>query len=108
MQVSEPEKRPQQLVDQLVCVWERSVRASHDFLGEKDVERIKGYVPRAILGVEHLVVASEDGRPVAFLGAQDGMLEMLFVDAELRGRGIGSALFKREQGTHPNVINLSG
>lgn len=41
MQVSEPEERSQQLVDQLVCVWERSVRASHDFLGEKDVERIK-------------------------------------------------------------------
>ena len=41
VQVSEPEERSQQLVDQLVCVWERSVRASHSFLGEKDVERIK-------------------------------------------------------------------
>lgn len=61
MQISEPEGRSQQLVDQLVCVWERSVRASHDFLGEKDIERIKGHVPRAILGVEHLVVASKDG-----------------------------------------------
>lgn len=61
MQISEPEGRSQQLVDQLVCVWERSVRASHDFLGEKDIERIKGYVPQAILGVEHLVVASKDG-----------------------------------------------
>lgn len=70
------------------------MRASHDFLGEKDVERIKGYVPQAILGAERLVVASEDGRPVAFLGAQDGMFEMLFVDAELRGRGIGSALLE--------------
>ena len=72
----------------------RSVRASHDFLGKKDIERIKGYVPQAILDVKHLVVASEGGRPVAFLGAQDGMLEMLFVDAELRGRGIGSALLE--------------
>lgn len=70
------------------------MRASHDFLGEKDVERIKGYVPQAILGVEHLVVTSESGRPVAFLGAQDGMLEMLFVDAELRGREIGGALLE--------------
>lgn len=61
VQIFEPEKRPQQLVDQLVCVCERSVRASHDFLGEKDIERIKGYVPQAILGVEHLVVASEGG-----------------------------------------------
>lgn len=70
------------------------MRTSHDFLGEKDVERIKVYVPQAILSVEHLVVASEDGRPVAFLGAQDGMLEMLFVDAELRGREIGGALLE--------------
>lgn len=70
------------------------MRASHSFLGEKDIERIRDYVPQAILDVEHLVVASEDGRPVAFLGAQDGMLEMLFVDAELRGRGIGSALLE--------------
>lgn len=61
VRISEPEERSQQLVDQLVCVWERSVRASHDFLGEKDIERIKGYVPQAILGVEHLVVASKDG-----------------------------------------------
>ena len=81
MRISEPKERSQQLVDQLVCVWERSVRASHDFLGEKDIERIKGYVPQAILGVEHLVAASEGGRPVAFLGAQDGMPEILFVDA---------------------------
>lgn len=70
------------------------MRTSHDFLGEKDVERIRDYVPQAILDVEHLVVASEDGQPVAFLGAQDGMLEMLFVDAELRGRGIGGALLE--------------
>lgn len=70
------------------------MHASHSFLGEKDVERIKGYVPQAILGVERLVVASEGGRPVAFLGAQDGMLEMLFVDAELRGREIGGALLE--------------
>lgn len=70
------------------------MRASHSFLGEKDIERIKGYVPQAILGVEHLVVTSEDGQSVAFLGAQNGMLEMLFVDAELRGREIGGALLE--------------
>lgn len=92
MEIVEASERPQQLVDQLVCVWERSVRASHDFLGEADVARIRGYVPQAILGVGHLVVAYEDGVPVAFLGTQDGMLEMLFVDADLRGRGIGGAL----------------
>ena len=92
MEIVEAGERPQRLVDQLVCVWERSVRASHDFLGEADVKRIRQYVPQAILGVEHLVIAWEGEAPVAFLGTQDGMLEMLFVDAGLRGRGVGSAL----------------
>lgn len=92
MEIIEAIERPQQLVDQLVCIWERSVRASHDFLDEADVNRIGRYVPQAILGVARLVVAYEGGNPLAFLGAQDGMLEMLFVDAGLRGRGIGGTL----------------
>ena len=49
-------------------------------------------MPQAILGAARLVVAYEGGNPLAFLGAQDGMLEMLFVDAGLRGRGIGGTL----------------
>ena len=94
MEIVDVSERPQHLVDQLVCDWERSVRASHDFLGEADIERIKGYVPQAILGVERLVIAREGGKPVAFLGAQDAMLEMLFVDADLRGHGIGGELLR--------------
>ena len=92
MEIVETNERPQQLVDQLVCIWERSVRASHDFLGKEDIERIEGYVPQAILSVRHLAIAAEGNAPVAFLGTQGSMLEMLFVDAGLRGRGIGGAL----------------
>lgn len=94
MTFTEVDERPQQLIDQLVCVWERSVRASHVFLSSADVERIKGYVPQAILAVEHLVVAFENNTPIAFLGTNKGMLEMLFVDADVRRRGIGSALLE--------------
>lgn len=64
------------------------------FLSSADVERIKGYVPQAILAVEHLVVAFENNTPIAFLGTNKGMLEMLFVDADVRRRGIGSALLE--------------
>lgn len=94
MTFTEVDERPQQLIDQLVCVRERSVRASHVFLSSADVERIKGYVPQAILAVEHLVVAFENNTPIAFLGTNKGMLEMLFVDADVRRRGIGSALLE--------------
>ena len=64
------------------------------FLSSADVERIKGYVPQAILAVEHLVVAFENNTPIAFLGTNEGMLEMLFVDADVRRRDIGSALLE--------------
>lgn len=94
MTFTEVDERPQQLIDQLVCIWERSVRASHVFLSSADVERIKGYVPQAILAVEHLVVAFENNTPIAFLGVNESMLEMLFVDADVRRRGIGSALLE--------------
>ena len=83
MKITEPNDRPRELIDQLVGVWECSVRVSHGFLSGADVERIKGYVPQAILGVEHLVVAYDAARPLAFLGANGPMLEMLFVDAGL-------------------------
>lgn len=94
MKITEPNDRPRELIDQLVGVWERSVRVSHGFLSGADVERIKGYAPQAILGVEHLVVAYDAARPLAFLGANGPMLEMLFVDVGLRGHGIGSALLR--------------
>lgn len=94
MKITEPNDGPRELIDQLVGVWECSVRVSHGFLSGADVERIKGYVPQAILGVEHLVVAYDAARPLAFLGANGPMLEMLFVDAGQRGHGIGSALLR--------------
>lgn len=34
------------LSDELLGVWERSVRATHHFLAESDIVRIRAYVPR--------------------------------------------------------------
>ncbi len=79
MQIYELSDRPPQLLDRLVRVWEASVRATHTFLSEEDIRRIKAYVPQALGGVAHLVVAEDRGEPVAFLGTEAGRLEMLFL-----------------------------
>ena len=81
------------LSDELLDIWERSVRATHHFLAESDIVRIRVYVPKAIQTVEHLAAAEDsDGKTLALIGAREGRLEMLFVGSSCRGRGIGSTL----------------
>lgn len=89
------ENRTPELVDELTALWERSVRATHAFLDEEGIVRIKAYVPDALRGVPELVLAVNDtDSPLAFMGVAEGRLEMLFVDPEARGSGIGRALLE--------------
>lgn len=39
------------LVQQLVTVWEASVRATHLFLSDAEIMQIKAYVPQALRGM---------------------------------------------------------
>ena len=78
----------------LLGVWEGSVRATHLFLSESEIARLREYVPQALLAVEILVVAQKGGAPAAFMGVEDGSLEMLFVAPQERGRGLGRRLLR--------------
>lgn len=93
MRIYETKVRPTTLIQTLLEVWERSVRATHLFLSDGEVKSIKAYVPQALANVAHLIVAeNESGVPVAFMGVEDGVLEMLFIDPEERGKGLGRQL----------------
>ena len=85
---------------QLLRVWESAVRATHLFLSEKEIEKIKRYVPQAIGEVPFLVVAEQEGLPVAFAGIKGKKVEMLFVSAENRGKGIGKRLLQYAVDNH--------
>lgn len=83
------------LADRLLNVWESSVKATHLFLSREEIENIKRYVPQSLRTAMHLLVAeNEAGDPVAFAGIDGQKLEMLFVCAEYRGRGIGRRLLQ--------------
>ena len=87
--------RPADLLAELLTVWEASVRATHDFLSDKEILLIKDSVPQALSGVAHLILAEDGtGRPVAFMGIQDGCLEMLFLAPKERGKGLGRRLLE--------------
>lgn len=95
MRIYEAAERTDELVRELLGVWERSVRATHLFLSDGEVRSIREYVPQALLGVAHLLVAKDEaGAPAAFMGVEDGALEMLFIDPEERGKGLGRRLLR--------------
>ena len=82
----------QETENKLLVIWEISVRATHNFLSDPEINNIKKYVPHALRRVSHLIVAYDENEPVAFMGINDLKLEMLFVAANQRGTGIGKAL----------------
>lgn len=95
MKIYEVQDRTVQLTASLLRVWEDSVRATHHFLSDAEVLQIKEYVPQAINGVEHLIVAeNESGKVLGFMGTENKRLEMLFLSPEERGKGIGKQLLQ--------------
>ena len=95
MKITEVSARTPQLVQQLVEVWQRSVQATHLFLSAPEIAAIRTYVPQALCGVEHLIVAQDEtGEPVGFMGVQENRLEMLFLDPAVRGQGLGARLLR--------------
>lgn len=95
MKIVEIEERSPLLLEQLLEVWESSVRATHLFLSEGEIGDIKKYVPQALLEIPRLVVAqSEDQLPAGFMGIAGQHLEMLFISAQERGKGLGRELLQ--------------
>ena len=83
------------LIEKLINVWEKSVRETHLFLSNKEIDEIKNFVPMALKLVPHLIIESDaNGVPIAFMGIDDRKLEMLFIDPRERGKGLGRKLLE--------------
>lgn len=83
------------LLDALTGVWNESVRTSHHFLSEPDIEQLKPYVGMVLREVGHLVVVYCGQQAKGFMGIQGDKIEMLFLSPERIGQGWGSILIDR-------------
>lgn len=87
-----PSERDGGLLNKLMALWEASVRATHHFLREADIENLKPYVTEGLADIRHLYVAADADTPTAFIGIQDKKIEMLFVSPQHLRKGIGKRL----------------
>lgn len=93
MTIIEIDNRTTTLINELLEVWEDSVKATHLFLSNEEINKIKEYVPQALKEVSHLVIIkNEKDIPIAFMGIEGTKLEMLFIKNNERGKGLGKQL----------------
>ncbi|MFJ6921180.1 MAG: GNAT family N-acetyltransferase [Lactobacillus crispatus] len=77
---------------ELLTIWESSVRATHKFLNNDEILQIRNYVPQAFKQVEHLLIIIDHEQIKGFMGINDQKVEMLFIDAQTRSKGYGNKL----------------
>ena len=76
--------------DELLTVWEASVRSTHHFLAEKDIQFYKPLIrEQYFLAVELYIIRNEKEEIAAFMGLSDELIEMLFVRPDQQGKGYG-------------------
>lgn len=77
----------------LVDLWEASVRATHHFLTNSDIAYFRPLILNEFLdAVELRVFRTDDHKIAAFIGVANGNIEMLFVDPQHFGQGLGKTL----------------
>ena len=77
----------------LLDIWERSVRATHGFLSEVDIQFLLPLVrDHALKELELWVLVSETAVPMGFSGLSGNKLEALFLAPEHSGCGGGRKL----------------
>jgi putative acetyltransferase len=94
---------------QLIDVWEASVRATHHFLAEADLQALKPLILAQYFDAVDLRCAKNaQGEILGFCGVHDGNIEMLFISPAARGKGLGALLAAhavKEQGATKVDVN---
>jgi len=76
----------------LIQLWEESVRATHQFLSEKDIADYKLLIYDYYFDTQNLYYILAKNQIQGFIGLNDDFIQMLFVRPDLIGQGIGKTL----------------
>jgi putative acetyltransferase len=92
----------------LMTVWERSVRATHDFLNEADIGFYRPLVAEYFAGpgAALWVLADESDVAIGFLGLDGDSIAALFIDPAHRRTGGGRRLVSHAQSLSPGALSV--
>lgn len=97
MKIIEVKDRTSKIINELLEVWEDSVKKTHLFLSDKEIKHIKEYALQALAKVSHLIIIEDKNNvPIAFMGIEDKKLEMSFIKNSERGKSVGKHLLNYE------------
>ena len=81
--------------EEVIELWEASVRATHHFLKEEDILYFKPLILNTYLDTVTLrCLRNNEGKMVGFMGVAEQTLEMLFISPAYRGKKIGKILLE--------------
>lgn len=78
--------------EQIILVWENSVRATHDFLVPSDIDYYKKIVSSIDFNSFPVFCLTEADTVLGFIGIAENKIEMLFLAPEHIGKGLGKTL----------------
>lgn len=76
----------------VVEVWEASVRATHHFVAESDIEIFRPLVLAELPNITLACIRDTEDRVVGFTAVAEGKVEMLFIHPAWRGQAVGRRL----------------
>ncbi|QHT65248.1 GNAT family N-acetyltransferase [Rhodocytophaga rosea] len=78
--------------EQILSVWEKSVRATHNFVKPSDIDYYKQSVKEIDFCSLSVYCLTNENKVVGFIGVADLKIEMLFLDPDYIGQGLGKKL----------------
>lgn len=78
--------------EQMISVWEKSVRATHHFVNSEEVDRLKELVKQIDFNSFSVYCLISENNVLGFLGVEDYVIESLFLDPDYIGQKLGTKL----------------
>lgn len=94
--------------EQMILVWEKSVRATHHFVTSSEVERLKEAVKEIDFKSFSVYCLISEDKVLGFLGVEDNVIVSLFLDPDYIGQKLGTKLMYYALNTlKANKVNVN-